>query len=336
MTIKARFERFTTKIRPSDDHIEEANRQVEFMIGRLHDKVSDDGTFTLEKILRAGSNAKFTSLLRTEHNRFDVDLGAYYSGKGATKAQLNRLLEFTRDRLVEIYPQKDKDKDFEVLQSAVRVKFTSGIKLWVDVAPIVKDDSLGIANGGHIPRNDGWRLTSVTAHNDFVAKRTAASKKVSGPVRFNRLVRLVKWWNNRQGALTQPSIFCELIAAAAVASTGVTSEWQTSLRQVFTFLRKHQFNEPIVFDDYYDPAEVKVATGTVVVLDSVNPDNNVTSTWTAKTRTDFLDRIQDAYDSTTAAWSAERDGDEDEAVDHWCEVFGDEFRTLSDEEEEDS
>ena len=28
MTIKGRFERFTTKIKPSDDHIDEANRRV--------------------------------------------------------------------------------------------------------------------------------------------------------------------------------------------------------------------------------------------------------------------------------------------------------------------
>jgi hypothetical protein len=41
------------------------NRQVEFMIDRLNDKVADDGSFTLEKVLRAGSNAKFTSLMRS-------------------------------------------------------------------------------------------------------------------------------------------------------------------------------------------------------------------------------------------------------------------------------
>ena len=62
MTIKGRFDRFTTNIRPTDDHIEEANRQTDWMVDRLHDKVADDGSFTLEKVLQAGSNAKFTSL----------------------------------------------------------------------------------------------------------------------------------------------------------------------------------------------------------------------------------------------------------------------------------
>lgn len=331
MAIKARFERFTTKIKPSKEHLDEANRQVDYMIERLHDKVSDDGSFTLEKVLRAGSNAKFTSLMRTAENVFDVDLGAYYSGKGATKEKLDTLLDFTRKKLIEIYPQKD-EVDFIKLQSAVRVKFVSGIKLWVDVAPIVKDDSLVITNGGHIPRDDGWRLTSVTAHNDFVTSRTVASTKVPGPVKFNRLVRMIKWWNNLQSPLVQPSIFCELITAAAIRDEGVTSEWQTSLRQVFQYLRKHGLTQPIVFDDNYDSKKSKLATGTVVVLDSVNPMNNVTSLWTEKTRDEFLDQVEEAYDACTAAWSAERDGDEDEAVDHWCSLFGEKFRTLSEED----
>jgi hypothetical protein len=331
MTIKGRFERFTTNIRPTGKHIEEANRQTQWMIDRLHDKVSEDGTFVLEKVLRAGSNAKFTALLRTDENVFDVDLGAYFSGKGATKDKLDTLLDFTMAKLIEIYHQKDR-KDFQKLKSAVRVKFASGIKLSVDVAPIVKDDSLNITNGGHIPRDDGWRLTSVTAHNDFVSKRTGESKKVSGPVKFNRLVRMVKWWNNLQGPLVQPSIFCELITAAAVRDTGVTDEWQTSLRQIFMFLRKHGLTKPIVFDDYYDPKKVVPATGTVVVLDSVNPKNNVTAVWTPATRDMFLDRVEEAYDASTSAWSAERDGDEGEAVDHWCRIFGEDFRTLSEED----
>jgi hypothetical protein len=334
MTIKARFEKFTREIKPTPEHIDEANRQTDYMIAQLKNKVSADGSFKLEKVLKAGSNAKFTSLRRTEENLFDVDLGAYYSGEGATKDQLDKLIQFTRDQLRAIYSQK-KDEDFEKLKSAARVKFRSGIELNVDVAPIIRDDSLDVENGGWIPRPDGWRLTSVTGHNKFVQKRTGESNKVSGPVKFNRLVRMVKWWNNLQGDLAQPSIFCELAAAKAFEECGVTGEWQTSLRHVFNCFRRHQFLEPIVFDDYYDVGKVDLPKDKVVVMDSVNAQNNVTGFWTEATRTAYLDRIHDAYDFMMEARSAELDGDEEAAVEAWCGVFGKAFRTLSEPEEGD-
>ncbi len=334
MTIKGRFERFTRKIRPTEKHIEEADRQTDFMIGRLKHRISTDGSYELEKIVLAGSNAKHTSLRKTKENRFDVDLNACFSGEGATRPQLDKLLQFTHAQLVDIYKHLKDAKDFEILKSAVRIRFLSGIKLWVDVAPIILDDSvLHVEDAGWIPRPDGWRLTSVTAHNKFVAKRTKESKEVPGPVHFNRLVRLFKWWNNLQETLTQPSIFCELVAAAAFEQTGVTTEWQSSLRQLFTFMRQHQFRTPILFGDHYKPSSVKLPAHPVVVMDAVNPENNITATWTTRTRDEFLERVQQAYNAMMAARSAEQDDDEDEAVDHWCRVFGNDFRKLSEEED---
>lgn len=332
MSIKSRFERFTTQIRPTIEHIDEANRQTGYMIDRLKSVVAEDGSFTLEKVLKAGSNAKHTSLLRTDENVFDADLGAYYSGKGATREHLSTLLSFTRERLREIYPNKEAS-DFEILKSAVRVTFSGGIKLNVDVAPIIGDTALGIENGGWIPRSDGWRLTSVTCHNDFVRTRTAKSKRRPGPVKFNRLVRLIKWWNNLQGDIVQPSYFCDLITAAAIEESGVTDTWQSSLRNVFTFLRKQQFLEPIIFSDYYDPGKVKLPKDLVIVMDSVNSENNVTRDWTEDIRQSYLERVQQAYDAMMDARSYELEGDEEAAVDSWCEVFGEVFRTMSEEEQ---
>jgi hypothetical protein len=334
MSIRARLARFAGQIRPTDKHIEEANRQTTYMIEQLKSRVSEDGSIDLEKVLKAGSNAKFTSLRRTEENIFDVDLGVYYSGKGAKREQLNKLLQFTRAQVRDIYRSTKQDEDFKVMNSAVRVKFRSGIKLNVDLAPIIRDDSLDIKNGGWIPRVDGWRLTSVTCHNVFIHKRTGISNKSSGPVKFNRLVRMMKWWNNRQGELAQPSIFCDLITAAAFEENGITQEWQSSLRAIFSFLRKHQFLEPIIFGDYYDISSVTVPGDPVIVLDSVNPDNNITYAWTERTRLDYLDRIQEAYDAIMDARSCEVDGDEDGAVEQWCRIFGPAFETLSQPEEE--
>jgi hypothetical protein len=143
---------------------------------------------------------------------------------------------------------------------------------------------------------------------------------------------MIKWWNNRQTGLVQPSIFCDCITAAAFAEVGVTGEWQTSLRHVFNFLRQHQFLTPIIFSDSYKADEVTVPDHPVVVLDSVNPENNITALWTEETRVAYLERIQEAFDSMVYARSLELDGDEDGAVDCWCEVFGPDFRTFSEEE----
>ena len=46
--------------------------QTDFMIGRLTHRISTDGTYELEKIVLSGSNAKHTSLRKTEQNRFDA------------------------------------------------------------------------------------------------------------------------------------------------------------------------------------------------------------------------------------------------------------------------
>ena len=220
-----RFDRFACSSRPTDEHIEEANRRTS-----PHGREAE-GPGRRRRELHAPQDPerwlqqrKFASLRRTEENEFDVDLAAYFSGEGATKESLDMLLQFTRDQLRDIYPNKA-EGEFEAKKSAVRVSFVSGIRLHVDVAPIIHDDSLGLENGGWIPRADGWRLTSVTCHNQFVATRTAESKRVAGPVKFNRLVRMVKWWNNQQADLAQPSILCDCIAAAAFAEVSVTDIW---------------------------------------------------------------------------------------------------------------
>lgn len=332
MTIRQRFGAFTDSIRPDDSTIEEARRQVAYLEQRLHDLVSEDETFTLVKVLRAGSNAKHTSLLRTSENEWDVDLGAYFTGEGATKADFDELLAFVEAQIRRIYPNKDKG-DITAERSAVRLVFRSGIKLCVDVAPIIADEALHVENGGWIPRKDGYRLTSVTAHNAFVRTRSASSATAGGPVAFNKLVRLVKWWNNRLPAeICMPSIFCDHVTAAAVEQMGgVTDQWQTSVRGVFRFIAQvNRLASPIIFSDYYDPDDVSVPRDLVVVMDVVNPENNVALKLdTAAKRDAYVAAAQAAYDDASYARSLELDAEIDAAVDVWCDVFGPAFRELS-------
>ena len=332
MTIRQRFDAFATAIRPDDATIEKARDQVEHLEKRLHNLVNEDETFTLVKILRAGSNAKHTSLVRTDDNAWDVDLGAYFTGEGATKADFDDLLSFLEAQIRKVYPNKDPD-DIKAERSAVRLAFTSGIQLHVDVAPIIADDGLHVENGGWIPRADGYRLTSVTAHNRFVSSRSTASADVTGPVKFNKLVRLYKWWNNRlPDHLRMPSIFCDHVTAAAVEHMGgVTDQWQTGVRELFRFVAQaHGLRESIVLEDYYDADDAALPDAPVIVMDVVNPENNVAAKLdTDAKRAAYVAAAQQAYDDASYARSCETDGEIEEAVDVWCDVFGPAFRELS-------
>jgi hypothetical protein len=328
LRISARFNRFLSRIRPSREQFAEADRQVAVLKEQLIEHIAVDGQFYVEKIFRAGSTAKHTDLARTGDGTFDVDLGVYYRAQGYAENQLKNLLQYTRVRLREIYPLKQ-EQDFHLGKNAVNVVLRStGLK--VDVVPIVRDTHLKRKNSGWIPREDGKRLTSITTHIHFVQSRTARSKRVTGPVKFNHLVRLMKWWNRRlPESLRQCSYFCELITAAALEEGGVTDNWQSSLYKIFSFLSHHAFSEPIIFGDYYDPHSVTLPGDLVIVLDAVNYKNNVASKWDESIKRGYLKCVQQTFESIRQAQDAERKGDEELALHWWCQIFGDDFRRLS-------
>lgn len=332
MTIQQRLDTFARCARPDEDMLEEARRQADYMIKNLKKRVSDDGTFVLEKVLKAGSNAKHTSVRPNENNEFDVDLAAFFDGEGAEKEELDKLLDFLREQLIDIYPQKDKD-DFEKERSAVHVKFRSGIELDVDVTPIILDEALDAPNAGYIPRRSGeWRLTSTTQHTAFIQSRTERSKALSAAVRFNRLLRVMKWWNNRQGDARLVTFLIDLLTAKAFDEQGVREDWQVAIRDVFGFILRHGLAEPIVFSDFYDPSAVDLPDDAVVILDPVNAENNPAHYLTEAHKQVFLERVAEAYDTICYAASLDLDSEEEQAVDLWAEVFGDEFYNLSQED----
>ncbi len=291
--ISSRFDRFIAHIRPSRAQLEGADMQVAFLRERLTERIAADKQFHLEKIFRAGSFAKHTNLARTGKDTFDIDLGVYYRAQGSTEEQLSNLLPYTHARLREIYPAEKPAQDFHVGKNAVNVTFrTSGLQ--VDVVPIIRDASLKRRNSGWIPRQDEWRLTSITAHIHFVHTRTARSKQV-----------------------------------AALEERGVTDTWQRSLYQIFTFLSQHAFSQPIVFNEYYDTRLVKRPDDLVVVLDAVNADNNVASKWTKGIKQGYLNSLRQTCDCIKQAQDDERTGHEEAALETWCQVFGDDFGRLS-------
>jgi hypothetical protein len=329
MDISSRFDRFIAHIRPSRKQLEAADEQVAFLRKELTTRIATEKQFHLEKIFRAGSAVKHTDLAPTGNGTFDIDLGLYYRAEGQTEEQLGKLLSYTRTCLREIYPANKPEQDFHLGKNAVNVSFRSS-GLHVDVVPIIRDGSLKRKNYGWIPRQDEPRLTSITAHIHFIHQRTHCSKLIPGPVKFNHLVRLMKWWNRHLPEnLKQCSYFCELITAAALEKSDVANTWQSSLCTIFAFLSQHAFAQPIIFNDYYDAKSVKHPDDLVVVLDAVNAGNNVARKWNKNIKQGYLKHVRQTYEAIRQAQNDEKMGREDAALDGWCEVFDNDFRRLS-------
>jgi hypothetical protein len=322
--ISSCFSLFIKRIRPTRKQLEEADRETATLKKRLTKYIAADQRYHLEKIFRAGSSVKHTDLVRRGEGTFDVDLGLYFRSQGYPEEDLNRLLPYIQGLLCKLYPEKV--QDIQKRKNAVRICFRTS-KLAVDIVPIVRDPSpKKRKNSGYIPREDGPRRTSITAHIHFTHVRTARSKRVPGPVKYNHLVRLMKWWNRRlPDGLPQSSYFCELITAVALEKGGVTNEWQSSLAQIFGFLSQHAFKQPIVFGGNYDPRAIK-SNDLVVVLDAVNADNNITDKWTKEMKQGYLAAIRKTYKQIKQAQRYEQAGRQAEALDIWCQIFGEEFR----------
>src|SRR5579885_3295609 len=92
--ISSRFDRFISHIRPSQEQLQKADRQVAFLRKGLTERIEADNQYHLEKIFRAGSSAKHTNLIRTEEGGFDIDLGVYYRAQGKTQEELGKLLTY--------------------------------------------------------------------------------------------------------------------------------------------------------------------------------------------------------------------------------------------------
>ena len=67
----------------------------------------------------------------------------------------------------------------------------------------------------------------------------------------------------------------------------------------------------------------------MVVLDAVNEENNIAHKWNTYIKQGYLNAVQQTYESIRNAQKHEKMGREDAALDAWCEVFGDDFRRLS-------
>lgn len=323
--VNGRFDEFIRALRPTDAQMDLAKDELDFIEEKFESfEIEDHHDFSFKKALRSGSYAKKTILKRHETGDFDADIGIYFDVEDPEKLSPHDLMDHVEAVLRRAYKNRTgRTPQFERCKSAVRVKFDTHPKINIDAVPIVSLEHGSIDNYGYIPRRDlEKRKTSVTEHVKFVSDRN----KLHYSTPYNQIFMLFKWWKNN--ALDETlgskvsSFFLELVIAKAFDETykTFTTNWLDNLLKVGSWIARNRLRESIYFVDKRIPVTT-FPKDPVIVLDSVNPQNNVAATWTTQDRDNFANKIQNMCDVLNDAVNEAAAGDIDSAVEILDIVF---------------
>jgi tRNA nucleotidyltransferase (CCA-adding enzyme) len=297
--------------------------QVNYLRTRLETHIATHPDYDLVKMRASGSSAKHTAIKTRKGEGSDADVAAYLRAPDPDIDEA-KILDWLCDRCMEVYGKTKVADDFKISQHAVGITLRgSGLK--IDVAPVLY---FGDENDkGYLITRQGDRvLTSVTQHLQFIRDR----KQLAGPG-YPELIRLLKAWireaKSQDTQLRCKSFLLELIVAHLWAAKwhGTSlqvNDYPAAFEQVLAYIANTGLQEPIVFDDFYEPGIVSTSSDSIQVWDPVNPDNNVASSYTEFDRRRLVDAACDALDAVSWAAVATTQG---AANDAWRTLFGPTF-----------
>lgn len=289
---------------------------------------TDDLTLTIRSTPTSGSFATRTGLRRhmrgeSEVEGQDVDLPFVVAPQTKEEERLDVLLPRFEKYAREAYP----DTERETTKSSVWLKFSDKVNF--DLVPLfaTADPERQI-----LVRSDGeQRETSVQNHADFVKTRTAKSNDTAGRVKFNEMVRLLKWWRcfRLEGARSVtdvPSFLVNLLAAHAFDQRGVQATYGETIADWFGALaRAVRKRTQIHFTDFASAPAVPQGV-TWSVHDPVNPGNNMVEKWSGVMCDEFADWLEESRDAMYEVIAAFDDDRKTDGMNGLVRVFGNPIR----------
>jgi len=312
-----------TKVNVPANEARERRRQVNHLRSRLEEYIAAHPDYALVKLRAAGSTAKHTAIRRRRGEGSDADVAAYVraSSVGGTDAGESGLLEWLRERCIEVYGRTKDAEDFAISEHAVGITLRgSGLK--IDVAPVLYEGAPD--DCGHLITRQGDRvLTSVTLHLKFIRSR----RDVAGP-NYRELIRLLKAWI-REAKRTDTDLRCKSFLIELIVAHLWDQGWNgeplavddypRAFEQVLGYIARSGLRTPIIFADFYPNTAVTPDGKPIQVWDPVNPANNVARTYTEADRQRLVKTATSALEEITWAAQAPTKGD---ANDAWRNVLG--------------
>jgi len=324
---------FVRWIAPEPEKEDEIRTRAENVRTAIKNKASDD-KLVVKSTPNSGSFATRTGLRRhmrgtSEVEGQDVDLPFVVAPVTKDDEKLTSLLSRFERYAKASYP----DTKREPTKSSVRLMFED--KLNFDLVPLL---ATADSERQILIRADGERReTSVQKHVEFVRKRTAASNEIKGVVKFNEMVRLLKWFrcyrlSLETGTLTDvPSFLINLLAAHAFDARGVKATYGETLVDWFGHIaRVIRLQQQVAFTDFSKTMPAKAVAWSV--HDPVNGDNNVVAKWTQLEIEELAEWFEEARDEMLNAVVAFDDDRVGDGMDALVTIFGNAIRHHSESE----
>jgi tRNA nucleotidyltransferase (CCA-adding enzyme) len=314
-----------SKVNVSRDAAKRRRDQVNYLRTRLDAHIDAHPDYDLVKLRGSGSVAKHTAIKGTGGS--DADVAAYVraASVGGVEAAEAGLLDWLRDRCIEVYGATKVAEDFVISRHAVGITMrATGLK--IDVAPVLYEGAAD--DQGYLITRQGERvLTSVTLHLRFLNARAS----VAGG-EYKEFVRLVKAFIKQAKFDDEDLKFKSFLAELIVAhlwDSGWNGEalaiknYPRAFEQFFGYIVRTGLGDQIAFTDHYPATEIPASNDSIRIWDPVNPTNNVASAYTESDRLRLVRRAGEALDQITWAATANTKG---AANDAWRSIFGPTFQ----------
>lgn len=287
----------------------EYHKQVDRLISELSKRIRSDTEIKVNKVVKAGSFAKFTILRKTADGPVDVDVVFYISAKSVDHETLQSLNDRIYELLIGVYPSKSVE-DFEIQRKAATVSFI-GSGLDVDIVPVIADENRE-GYGWQYDLQDSTRTaTCAPCQIKFVSDRKNKDRD------FRTIVRMAKRWRNYVGLSHLKSFHIELILAFLLDKEGAEGTIEQRFRRFLLYIAQSKLKEVISFPENTTP--LGSFSEPVVIIDPVCSTNNTASRISDNERLEIVKVADEAWEAANFA-SAENDSD------IWKEIFGPRFK----------
>lgn len=297
MTQGELFERIIRNIKPSDWERNTAREYRDQVLEALNDQ-----NLGITGVRNCGSFAKRTDISPLS----DLDIVVFISPERYTKTNPKSILRILARDLGSSFNYN------EVISGnrSVKVKFDDDFI--IDIVPAFSINPKELEPAEILDRQTGkWIETSPSKHIKF----STSIKKIDR--RYKDLVRVFKVWK-RERRRNFRSIVVEFLIADAICNGAVARGWAEAVHSIFKYVNDHQLKKRIYFTNYYSKPG-KIPRNPVVILDPVNPNNNVANDFTDVSRREFMSKWSE---DTRLAYKALNSEYEDDAIEIWERVFG--------------